>query len=197
MNISKKIKKASIFLVTIAVALIAVFGAFTILLEKPVEAEPQLPEKHLFVEEIYLLKTEETNTTINITCTPYLTNIWDQKSGEIKIVAYVVKESNKVADCKNSVLVGKINADSTKEIEIPLILSDDSYQVDILIFEDEKLVLKGSLRIKTKVNLRTTYTYDDEGDVIDEKVELMGWDVTCTGGAESFSHVTHKYETIN
>ncbi len=196
MNVSKKFKKASIFLVTIAVALIAIFGAFTILFEKPVEAEPQLPEKHLFVEEIYLLKTEETNTTINITCTPYLTNIWSKESGKIKIVAYVVKESNKVADCKNTVLVGKINADSTKEIEIPLMLSDDAYQVDILIFEDEKLVLKGSLKIKTRINLKTVYTYDDSGDVIDEKVELCGWTVSCEGGSESFSHVTHKYESV-
>ena len=191
MNLSKKTKKASIFVVTTATVFIVVFGSFSVLNQKPIEAEPQFSEKHLFVEEIYLLKTSSTNKSINITCTPYLTNIWEKESGEIKVVAYVVKESNKVADCKKTVEIGKIKADSTAEIEIPLTLSDNSYQVDILIFEDEKLVLKGSLKIKTEVNLIKEKIYNESGEVL--RIDCSySWQIECEDGAESFEHIEHK-----
>ncbi len=148
MKISKKTKKAGIFaatLTTIAIVLLAVVISIMI---KPIAAEPQYPVDHLFVEDTYLLKTGETNTSVNITCTPYITNIWDKESGDIKIIVYVVKTSNNIADYKNTVEIGKIAANSTAELEVPIILSENSYRVDMLIFENEKLVLKGSVSIK-------------------------------------------------
>jgi len=59
----------------------------------------------------------------------------------------VIELNNNLAVYKNSVDIGKISADSTAEIEIPVVLSNNSYKVDILIFEDGKLVIKGKLTI--------------------------------------------------
>ena len=120
MNLSKKTKKASMFVATLAIVSLVTFGMFATLLQEPIEAEP-LPDEHLFVEELYLLKTAESNESLSITCTPYLTNIWDVESGEIKIIAYVVKQSNKVADCKNTVEIGKIDALLAAEVVLKLV----------------------------------------------------------------------------
>jgi hypothetical protein len=191
MKINPKTKKAGIFAGSLFVIMIAVFSVFATGIFEPSSAEPQLPEEHLFVEEIYLLKTEETNETVSVTCTPYLTNIWDEESGDIKIIAYVVKKSNNIADCKNTVEIGKISADSTAELEVPIVLSGDTYKVDMLIFEDGKLVLKGSLTIKAVVQLETFYEYDDCGVEIG-KEESASWKLTCEGDASDFYRVSHS-----
>lgn len=158
MKISKKTKKAGMFVATASVIIIVLFSVFATGLLQPTKAKPNFPADHLFVEEIYLLKTGETNTTVNVTCIPYLTNIWEKESGEIKIIVYVVQTSNKVAEWRNAVEIGEISANSTAEIEVPIVLSENTYKVDMLIFENGKLVLKGSLSIKAY----QTHVYGDD-----------------------------------
>jgi len=188
MKLKPKTKKAGIFAVSLFVIMIAVLSVFATGIFEPSSAEPQLPEEHLFVEEIYLLKTEETNETVSVTCTPYLTNIWDEESGDIEIIAYVVKESNNVADCKNTVEIGKIAADSTAELEVPVVLSGDTYRVDMLIFEDGKLVLKGSLTLKATSRIITTHS---GGNDVNKSVPYVSWDIECEGTADNFYRVNH------
>ena len=182
---NKKTKKAGVIIGTLSAIAIVVFGAFLAVMNKPIAAEPQLPEDHLFIEETYLLKTGETNKTVNVTCTPYLTNIWKKESGEIKIIAYVVKTSNNVADYKNTAEMGKISADSTAELKVPIVLSANTYRVDMLIFEDGKLVLKGSLTITAQ----QIFEYDAEG-----RSTLKGWDLE--NSACGFTTVTHDQQIV-
>jgi len=145
MEMNQKPIKAKALVIT-AVAVLIVVGIFTTMMLLS-RAEPIYPEEHLFVDATYLLKTDETNSTVNITCTLYLTNIWTKESGDIKATAYVIETSDNLAVYKNTVTIGSIAADSTAEIEIPLILSNNSYKVEILIFENEKLVIKGVITI--------------------------------------------------
>lgn len=147
MKLNKKTKKAGILTATVVTIFIILFGVFASGLLKQSVAKPDLPNEHLFVDATYLLKTDETNDTVNVTCTPYITNIWEEKSGEITAIAYVIESNTNLAIYKNTVDIGEISADSTAEIEIPVVLSNNSYKVDILIFEDGKLVLKGKLTI--------------------------------------------------
>ncbi len=159
MKLSGKAKKAGVLLGIMTITVLICSGVFLASMNKPVIAQPEKPEEHLFIEETYLLKTGETNETVNVTCTPYMTNIWDEDSGDIKVIAYVVKTSNKVAEYKNTVEIGKIAGDTTAEIEIPIVLTSDNFKVDLLIFEDEKLVLKGSFTVKAQ----QTFKYDEKG----------------------------------
>lgn len=147
MKINKKTKKAGMLVAGLCIIVIVLLGVFSTGMFKPIAAQPDFPNEHLFVDATYLLKTDETNDTVNVTCTPYLTNIWEKESGKIKVIAYVIETSNNLAVYKNTVEIGEIPADSTAEIEIPIVLSNNSYKVDILIFENEKLVLKGKLTI--------------------------------------------------
>jgi hypothetical protein len=147
MEIRKKTKKAGMFVIALSVIIVVLFGVFETGILKTSKAQPIFPNEHLFVDATYLLKTSETNDTVNVTCTPYLTNIWSKESGEIKVIAYVIETKDNLAVYKNTVEIGKIAANSTAEIEMPVVLSNNSYKVDILIFENGKLVIKGTLTI--------------------------------------------------
>jgi len=147
MKINKKTKKAGMIVAIISVVLIVLLGIFGTGMLKPSVAKPDFPSEHLFVDATYLLKTGETNDTVNITCNLYLTNIWEKESGEIKVTAYVIETTDNLAVYKNTVEVGEIAAEATAEIEIPIVLSNSSYKVEILVFENQKLVIKGKLTI--------------------------------------------------
>jgi hypothetical protein len=157
MEMSKKTKKAGMFVATLSIIIIVFLGIFASGMLEPSTAQPDFPKEHLFVDATYLLKTDETNDTVNVTCIPYLTNIWEKASGEIKVTAYVIETSNNLAVFKSTVEIGEIPADSTAEIEIPVVLSNNSYKVDILIFENGKLVLKG----KITISAYPVYVWDD------------------------------------
>ena len=165
MTMSRKTKKAGALVTAVLITMIVLAGVFSsgmfkesfIAQSHPVENEPDFPNEHLFIDATFLLKTNETNESVNITTNIYLTNIWEKESGEIKAIAYVIESSNNFAVYKNTVEIGIINANSTAEIEIPIVLSNSSYKVEILLFEKEKLVIKGTLTISAY----PVYTWDD------------------------------------
>jgi hypothetical protein len=148
MNISTKTKKASLLIATVGTIVILLSIVIVSGFEKPKTVFQ--PEEHLFIDATYLLKISETNSSVNVTCTPYLTNIWEKPSGKIKAIVYVMETKNNIAVYKNTVNIGEISADSTAEIQIPLVLSNSSYKVDILFFENEKLVIKGGVTIHSR-----------------------------------------------
>ena len=167
MKLSKKTKKAGA-LTGILVIIIVMLGIFLPGLLEPTVAVTAFPVEHLFVDTTYLLKTDETNDTVNVTCDLYLTNIWEKESGEIKAIAYIIEIKNNFAIFKTDVEIGLINADSTAEIEIPVVLSNNSYKVDVLLFEDGKLVIKGELTISA----HPIYSWED---IERGKVEEQEW----------------------
>ena len=179
MKLSKKAKKAGIAGASVlAVMMFILFAITSGLFVKTVYVTEPYPipprqENHLFVETTYLLKTAETNNTVNVTCTPYVTNTWEEESGEIKIIVYVIDKSN-IAEYKSILEKGKIKANSTAEFEIPIVLTKNSSQVDILMFENERLVLKGESTITAQQRFNYTpkgdyfgYTWDIENEGVD------------------------------
>ena len=149
MKLSKKSKKAGVILGIFAVAIIMI-GAFLPGFFKPSVAGPVFPREHLFVDATYLLITEEKNDSVHVSCDLYLTNIWEKESGKINVVAYVIEETKNFAVYKTRIDIGNIKANSTAEVEIPVVLENSSYKVEILLFENEKIVTKGKISIRTK-----------------------------------------------
>jgi len=168
MKLDKKTKKAGKIVGTIAVIIVIFLGLTEVVLKEPIQAGPSFPSDHLFVDATYLLKTEETNESVKIICTPYLTNTWEKESGKIKIIAYVLETYNNLAIFKNTVEIGEISANSTEEVEIHLILSNSSYKVELLIFEEGKLKIKGKLTITAY----PVYVWDDINHVTKQRWEL-------------------------
>ncbi len=139
-------KKAGLILGVIVVSAVLISISYGMIVFGQPE-ELILENEHLFVDATYLLKTDETNTTVNVTCTLYLTNIWEQESGPIKAIVYVIEQKNNLAVYKNTVSIGAIPKDATAEIEIPIVISNSSYKIEILLFENEKLVIKGTVTL--------------------------------------------------
>ncbi|RLF52066.1 MAG: hypothetical protein DRN24_03870 [Thermoplasmata archaeon] len=147
MEMMKKFRKTILIAAGIICITIVLLEVFLPGLLETSMGEPVFPVDHLFVDTTYLLKTDETNESVNVTCDIYLTNIWEKESGDIKAIVYVIETENNFAEYKNKVETGRIKANSTAEIEIPLVLSNNTYKVDVLLFENDKLVIKGELRI--------------------------------------------------
>ena len=139
------------------VIFVVMLGIFLPGILKSTVADISFPDEHLFVDETILLKTDETNDTVNVTCDLYLTNIWEKESGEIKAITYVIENENNFAVFKTNVTIGLIEADSTAEVEIPAVLSNNSYKVNVLLFEDGKLVITGELTISA----HPIYSWED------------------------------------
>ena len=166
MAMSKKTKKAGALagmLLTIAVILGMILpGMF-----EPVVGI-SYPDDHLFVDETILLKTNETNETVDVTCILYLTNIWEKDSDELKAAAYVIESDNNFAISETEIEIGVINADSTAKVSIPVVLSNNSYKVKILLFEDGKLEIRGELII-------SAYPLYSWEDIVHGKVDRQVW----------------------
>jgi hypothetical protein len=162
MEISKKTKKAGVLAATLTVIAIISTGALLAMTEEPISAGPVFPTDHLSIDASFLLKTGETNDSVNVSCELFMTNLWEKESGDIKAIAYVSEQSTNFAVFKSTVLVGPVKANSTKEINIPVEFSDNSYKVEILFFENDKLVLKATLSITSYLN----YYWDYKGLIV-------------------------------
>ena len=127
--------------------IIVIFGTFLPGLLEPV-AGVSFPDEHLFVDETILLKTNETNDTVSVICILFLTNIWSKESDDLKAIAYVVETENNFAVSETEIDIGKVESDSTKKVDIPVVFSNNSYKVKVLLFEKGKLVIKGELTIR-------------------------------------------------
>jgi len=105
-------------------------------------------ENELSVDAMYLLKEEGKGETMNASAIIYLTNVGGE-SGNIKIIAYLMERWKGVAVARNEVKIGKIAADKTKEVQIPMEMRNKSYEIEVLVFEDDLLKIKGggALRI--------------------------------------------------
>ena len=163
MTMNKNLKKAGALIAVTVIMLVSIIGAISSgLFDEPVdipEPKPQYPTDHLSIDASFLLKTGETNESVNVSCDLFMTNIWEKESGEIKATAYVSEQNSNFAVFKSSVEFGLIEANSTKELNIPVKFSDNSYKVEILIFESNKLVKKVTLTINSYQN----YYYGVDG----------------------------------
>jgi len=168
MTKNKNVKKAGALLMIIAVVLVGTIGVIsTGIFEKPtpVEPKPIFPKNHLNIDASFLLKTDETNESVNVSCDLFMTNIWEKESGEIKATAYVSEQNTNFAVFKSTVEFGVIDANSTKELNIPVKFYDNSYKVEILLFESNKLVKKVTLTINSYQN----YYLDFYGNIVYNK----------------------------
>ena len=129
-----KNKKKAGALVGLIFTSIVVFSVILTGMFESTIAVKTYPDQHLFVDQTILLKTNETNETVDIICILYLTNIWEKESGELKGAAYVIETENNFAISETEIEIGLIKADSTTKIEIPIVLSNNSYKVKVLLY---------------------------------------------------------------
>jgi len=169
MLIKIKSKKAGAFISFIIIILTIILVVFSGVFQSTI-ATKIYPSEHLFIDETILLKTNETNKTVDINCILYLTNIWEKNSGKINAAAYVIETNNNFAISENEIKIGIIKENSTTKIVLPVVLSNSSYKVKVLLFENEKLVIKGELLI-------SAYPIYSWEDISHGRVKNQVWNV--------------------
>lgn len=107
------------------------------------KSEAEIKENKLSVDAMYLLKRNETKEHVNATAIIYLTNL-HAESGEIKIIVYLMERWKGVAIDKRELEIGKLQKDKTEEIQIDVQMENKSYDLEILVFENDLLKIKGS-----------------------------------------------------
>jgi len=169
MTMDKNVKKAGALLTITVIIIVGTLGAISLGVfdkpvekPKPIEPKPYYPIDHLSIDASFLLKTDETNESVNVSCDLFMTNTWEKESGEIKATAYVIETSTNLAIYKNTVVFGNLDANSTTELNIPLQFSDSNYEIEILLFEDNKIVLKA----KSTITSRQRYYYSGVGSKV-------------------------------
>ena len=183
----RKVAKVCLAMVVVgAVVGLALFGA---MIDKgtastPIPATSAIRDNKISIDGYYLLKESATNETLNVTCILYLTNRWND-SGDIRIVAYVM-DWKRLAQYKTDIEIGSIDTNKTEEVAIPIVLRKDSRKIDVLIFED------GLLKMKGYIYLEILYKPILYNISIKDNDLLEAWNCRIT--SSSFPSIPHPIE---
>lgn len=132
-------------------------------------------ENSLSVDATYLLKKEERKEYVNVSAIIYLSNV-DADSGDIKIITYLLERETGVAIDKQEKEIGNLEKDKTQEIELEMQIGNKSYNVEVLVFEDDLLKILGRGYI---------------GAVIELHAEYYSWDVQLEKGGMTWRDSGH------
>jgi len=176
-------KVAKICLAMVVVGAIVGLAVFGMVVNRSTATLPGR-DNHISIDAYYLLKESATNKTLNITCILYLTNRWN-KSGDIEIVAYVMDWKG-LAQHKTDIEIGSIDTNKTEEVVIPLVLRKDSRKIDVLIFEDGLLKMKGYIYLEISYRPILYNLSKEEGDL------LEAWN--CRIKSSSLPSILHPVE---
>jgi hypothetical protein len=153
-------KRAYVMVAAVLAVFSTIIGAMFVLTSSVVSThlvKAQEPvwqrDTKLQADDVYFLAGADDNTEDNIipiTATLYLTNGQWNSSGNVKIVAYLLRTSPSIGVDKSTVEAGTIAGSTTKEIDAQLVVPglDTSYDVEFLIFENDLLVLHGQGNIE-------------------------------------------------
>lgn len=134
------------YLLTVCVLLVVILAGYFAL---NIEGEKS---SRLKVDEVYFrtedrLGGEDTALSIMI----FLTNDEDGDIDSVSVRAFAVETDSNLAMDEDRVVMGKIGGQTTSEGRLNITVpNNESYRVEILVFEESKLTLKGSGTIDLK-----------------------------------------------
>lgn len=120
----------------------------------------------LSVDEVFFNSIEMDGPDSDLKITVFLTNEGEDEIDDVMVRAFVIERDSNLARDEDRVDMGTISGKSTKEgdlfISIP---NNDTYRIEILVFEDSKLTLRGSGTIDlVGVGVASDYTGSDDDD---------------------------------
>ncbi len=124
----------------------------------------------LSVEEVYFASEELGGVDTDLKIIVFLTNNGKTDITNVKVRAFIIESDSNLARDEDSVLLGRIRGKTTLEGELHIsVPNNDSYRIELLVFEDSKLSIRGSGSIDLKgVGVVTDYmnldtTNDESG----------------------------------
>ncbi|MGA1848635.1 MAG: hypothetical protein ACMUHB_04765 [Thermoplasmatota archaeon] len=157
---------AAIFLICITVVSVALAdGGDESSRERAPPPEIRMP--HLFIEEVFFRSFETEGITVEITI--YLTNDGTKDAIDVRAHLWPVVDESNIATDMQEVDFGNLRVNETgmKEVQIGL-KAGTIHSVEILVFENSRLILKGRAEVSTQgqgggqyQNVEVRGTHDD------------------------------------
>jgi hypothetical protein len=130
-------------------------------------APPEIKMPHLFIEEVFFRSYETEGITVEITI--YLTNDGTKDGIDVRAHIWPVVDESNIATDMQEIDFGNLRVNETgmKEVQIDL-KAGTIHSVEILVFENSRLILKGRAEVSTQgqgggeyQNLEVRGTHDD------------------------------------
>jgi len=110
---------------------------------------PEISMPHLFIEEVFFRSFETEGITVEITI--YLTNDGTKDARDVRAHVWPVVDESNIATDMQEIELGdlRVNETGMKQVQIDL-KAATLHSVEILVFEDSRLVLKGKAQVSTQ-----------------------------------------------
>ena len=145
---------------------------------------PQTKTAHLFIEDVFFKGLE--GAPMRVEMTIYLTNDGTEAARDVKVDAWPIMAESNIAKSDTTVSVSDIEVNHTASPELVLYLEPDTvHNVEIIIFEDGMIVLRGRSTASTSgsgvseylsVEVRGTSDDRDYDGIADDWEEYYGLD---------------------
>ncbi|MCK5774329.1 MAG: hypothetical protein KAH57_11120 [Thermoplasmata archaeon] len=145
---------------------------------------PQTKTAHLFIEDVFFKGLE--GAPMRVEMTIYLTNDGTEAARDVKVDAWPIMAESNIAKSGTTISVSDIEVNRTASPDLVLYLEPDTvHNVEIIIFEDGMIVLRGRSTVSTSgsgvseyrsVEVRGTSDDRDYDGIADDWEEYYGLD---------------------
>ncbi len=167
---SRKVKKSRnkiLYLIVGLVSAIFIFtaGIMAMMVSEELEEGPppkRVEEPHLLVEDVFFMKsdTRADDERIDLTTTVYITNDGLANAHKVKIIAYPLDENKNLASDRCEKEIGIIPMEKTSEADFNInVPAGTKHKVELLIFEDGRLILRGDSSVVIQGTHSSTEKY--------------------------------------
>ncbi len=127
----------------LAVTVLVLAG--TIILGYILFHEEEEPTSDVRVEEVYFVQTHQDELETKMNIIVFVTNDGEAELSDIKIRAFAVETDSNLARDEAVKIITSVEGDSTVEGTLTITLpNNDSYRVELLVFKEGKLTIRGS-----------------------------------------------------
>ncbi len=144
----------------------------------------------LIVDEVYFSPTTDLGgKDSDLKILVFLTNEGKGDIDEVKVRAFAVETDSNLARDEDSVTMGNILGKTTSEGELFIsVPNNDSYRIELLVFEDGKLTIRGSGTVDLKgVGMASDYKTSGDDDTSDNELSYGFGSPDSAGSAPFFA----------
>ena len=178
-KVNKLQKKRNRIIYIIAAFVVGIFiltvGTMAMLVSDEIKEIGPPPEQdkepHLMVEDVFFMQSygsygsraRASNEWLDLVATVYVTNDGLAAAEDVKIVAFPIDRDKNLALDKVDTIVGEIPTQETSEIEFVITVPSGSrHNVNLLVFERNRLILRGSGSVVIQGSYTNTQGYKTE-----------------------------------
>jgi acyl-coenzyme A thioesterase PaaI-like protein len=138
----------------------------------------------IVVDEVYFVMKHQGGTTSTIEITVFISNVGENDINELLIRAFSIETGSNLAKDDASITINDVKERTTAEGNLTVVVPNrDRYRIEILVFREGKLDIRGSGTIDlTSIGAATDYrTYPDGGPAPSVAADAMAspWALTC------------------